>query len=79
MHSTTHHSSTESVPDADRRNQAPDPVAPEPASKRIGLTNLQVAEHRRKIAELQWGIAQSRADIASLKAELEEDKRLFPR
>jgi len=49
------------------------------AAKKIGMTNLQIAENRRRIAELRWEIAGRRNEIATLENALQEDKKNFPR
>ena len=47
--------------------------------KKVGLTNLETAEKRRRIAEIAWQRAQLQHESATLKQELADDKKAFPR
>lgn len=54
-----------------------EPIPAEKA-KRIGMTQLETAEHRRRIAEIIWLSAQAKAGIAEIEASL-GDPAITPR
>jgi peptidoglycan hydrolase CwlO-like protein len=45
---------------------------------KVGLTNRERAEHRRRIAECRYEIAKLRDEIATLEADLADDKKNHP-
>jgi hypothetical protein len=43
------------------------------SAHRVGMSNLAIAEHRRRIAEIAWLAAQAKAKIAGIEAALLHD------